>query len=97
VQYDAGIIPLTRYLDNDSIFTSIENDGLKIIDTRGDFVLEGSICGDDVEQVRKTITALKLRDKREISPTYEIKKIKRLVNNRNYWNSKKIRVVYEQI
>ena len=85
VQYDAGIISLTRYLDNDSIFTSIENDGLKIIDTREDFTIEGSIIGHDVEQVRKTITSLNLRDKREISPTYEMKRLKRLVKaSRNH-------------
>ena len=88
VQYDAGIIPLTRYLDNDSIFTSIENDGLKIVDTREDFTIEGSIIGDDVEQVRRTINSIRSMEKRDISPTYEMKKIKRLVQNRYYWTSR---------
>ena len=50
-----------------------------------DFTIEGSIIGHDVEQVRKTITSLNLRDKREISPTYEMKRLKRLVKaSRNH-------------
>lgn len=77
VKYDMGIPHLTKYIDNDSIFTSIEKQGLKIIDTRGNFTIEGSIIGSNVKKVRQTITFLQTQKKKEIFPLYEIKKIKR--------------------
>ena len=77
VRYDDGIIPLTRYLDNDSIFVSLEKNRIKTIDTRGNFTIEGSIKGDSVEKVRKTITSINSREKKEISTTFEMKKIKK--------------------
>ena len=57
VQYGFGTAYLTRYIDNYSIFVSIEDKKMKIVDTneRENFTLEGSILGNDVEQVRKTI------------------------------------------
>lgn len=77
VKYDMGIPHLTKYIDNDSIFTSIEKQGLKIIDTRGNFTIEGSIIGSNVKKVRQTITFLQAQKKKEIFPLYEIEKIKR--------------------
>ena len=76
VRYDDGIIPLTRYIDNDSIFVSLEKNRIKTIDTRGNFTIEGSIKGDSVEKVKKTITSINSREKKNISKTFEIKKIK---------------------
>lgn len=85
VQYNEGVISLTRYIDNESIFISIEDKKLKIIDTneRGNFTLEGSILGNDVEQVRKTISFLQYQKKIYNSPSNKIKRLKRMIDGIN--------------
>ena len=82
VQYGFGTAPLTRYIDNDSIFVSIEDKKLKIVDTndRGNFTLEGSILGNDVEQVRKTISFLQYQKNIYNSPSNKIKRLKRMID-----------------
>ena len=85
VRYGFGTAPLTRYIDNDSIFVSIEDKKLKIVDTneRGNFTLEGSILGNDVEQVRKTISFLQYQKKIYNSPSNKIKRLKRMIDRIN--------------
>ena len=78
VQFEDGIIPLTRFLDNDSIFVYLEKNGIKIVDTRGGFTLEGTIGGFDEEQVRKTINYINSKGKRRFSAAYEIEQLKEL-------------------